>query len=141
MYPPGPPQRPPHGDEQDFERYPLETTRFNEQQPVMQQSPFEDSYTVEEHAPPIPVYEDQPLLQSSQPITSPPPRMSPSIPMPFPDHGPYSSVPTNEPYPQYPPAAIGETFGNQADSPPVYFTGAPRRQPRRYKTSKKCLNI
>jgi chitin synthase len=135
MYPPGPPQRPPHGEE-EFERYPLET-RFNEQQPVLQQSPFED-YVVEEHAPPLPVYEDQPLLQTSQPVMSPP-RMSPSIPMPFPDHGPYSSVPTNEPYPQYPPADMGESFGN--NSPDMYFTGAPRRQPRRYKTSKKCLTI
>lgn len=128
-----PPPRPPHGDEEDYDRYPLETTRFNEQQPVLhQQSPFEDSYTVEEHAPPIPVYEDQPLLHNSQPIISP--QISPSIPMPSPGHSPYSSVPTNEPYPQYPTADIGDN-GQQ----PVYFTGAPRRQPRRYKTSKKCL--
>lgn len=121
MYRPnGPPPIPSHTGDDEFDQYPLNDTNFVEQRPVMQ-SPFADpfsasveqNYTVEQHEPPMPTYDtsNQPLLNSP-----------PSMPMPQ----PFSPSPTS----------LGGGGGNENEAPPVYFTGAPRRQPRRYKTSK-----
>ncbi|KAL9548850.1 Chitin synthase, class 1 [Mucor bainieri] len=127
MYRPnGPPPIPSHTGDDEFEQYPLNNTNFVEQRPVMQ-SPFADpfsasveqNYTVEQHEPPMPTYDT-----SNQPLLNNPPPM----PQPFSENR----------YPDTPPIPTGlGGGGNENDVPPFYFTGAPRRQPRRYKTTKK----
>lgn len=126
MYRPnGPPPIPSHTGDDEFEQYPLNDTNFVEQRPVMQ-SPFADpfsasveqNYTVEQHEPPMPIYDT-----SNQPLLNNPPPM----PQPFSENR----------YPDTPPAPNGLGGGGSGnEAPPFYFTGAPRRQPRRYKTSK-----
>ncbi|KAI8636718.1 chitin synthase 2 [Parasitella parasitica] len=116
MYrPSGPPPIPSHTRDDEYEQYPLNDTSFVEQRPVMQ-SPFADpfsaaidqSYSVEQHEPPMP--SNQPLLNH------PPPMPQPFSEKRYPDTSPFP--PENE-------------------TPSFYFTGAPRRQPRRYKTTKR----
>lgn len=117
MYPPtGPPQPPSHTREEEFGQYSVNDTNFVEQRHV--QSPFSDSYplehsyAVEIHEPPMPVYDNQPLLQNN------------AMPMPFSEN-------------VYSDPVKPEIYNEQIETAvPTYFTGAPRRQPRRYKTSK-----
>ncbi|KAI7905099.1 chitin synthase 1 [Cokeromyces recurvatus] len=159
MYPPEHSQLPPHKEDEEFENYPLNNTNFVEQRPVMQ-SPFTDSYVVEEHTPPIPTYESsQPLLphnnQSSTAMPIPPQPPSSNMISPFADgpfpfsDGPPPPLSMPSPFAEHPmsPPIIdnnnNNNFGNE--SPPVYYTGAPRRQPRRYKTTRRvkltCGNL
>lgn len=113
MYPPtGPPHIPLHQHQDEHAEYPINDTSFIEHRPV--QSPFSDpypleqSYTVETHEPPMPVYDNQPLLYPN------------AMPMPYSDE-----------------SIKPEVYNEQVENvTPTYFTGAPRRQPRRYKTSK-----
>jgi chitin synthase len=129
MYrPSGPPQIPSHSRDDEYDQYPLNDTNFVEQRPAMQ-SPFADpysasveqNYTIEQHGPPMPSYDtsNQPLLDSNQ---------LPPMPQPFSENR----------YPESPPPPLGLNI--ESEVPPFYFTGAPRRQPRRYKTSK-LINI
>jgi hypothetical protein len=114
MYP-QPPRPPTHNRNDEFEEYPLNDTGFIEQRPVMQ-SPFIEAYPPEERQPRLQPYDsNQPLLQTNP---SPPPVMP--MPMPYPDNNRYSVTPPI----------------SYDGSSPVYYTNAPRRQPRRYKTSK-----
>lgn len=123
MYPrpSAPPQLPSHSNsDNEYDQYPLNETNFVERQPVMQ-SPFSDpypplesSYHVETHEPRMPIYDSQPLLSSNNTIS-----------MPMPDNR-YSNIPN-------------EQYNNDNDA--SFFTGAPRRQPRRYKTSKHILTF
>lgn len=115
MYP-QPPQPPTHAGNDEFEEYPLNDTHFVEQRPVMQ-SPFTNLYPQEVPPRLQPYDSNQPLL----PNPSPPPLM----PMPYPE--------TNQ-YPDLPPHISYDI--NTNGSSPGYYTNAPRRQPRRYKTSK-----
>jgi hypothetical protein len=55
-------------EETDYQRYSLQDGRLPEIEP---QSPFLDTYRVEEHSPPMPVYDSQPLLQDAA-IYAPP---------------------------------------------------------------------
>lgn len=117
-----PPRIPSHNNSN--EEYPLNETNFVEHVP--QQSPFSDpyplenSYSVETIEPRMPVYDNQPLLSSN-------PTAMPS-PIPYPENNHFS---TDNVYltPNPPPPF------NQGNNDPAFFTGAPRRQPRRYKTS------
>lgn len=112
MYPPTGPPHPPSHTSQD--QYPLNDTNYVEHRPV--QSPFSDpypleqSYTVETHEPRMPIYDNQPLLQNN------------TMPMPYPEND-YSVKP--------------EVYNEHIEHvTPTYFTGAPSRQLRRYKTGK-----
>lgn len=109
----------------DDEEYALDETRFVErglapQSPFLDQYPNTSSYSVETHEPPImPLYDNQPLLNHDTiPMTMP-------MPMPIPGRYPNSMSPVN-------PVVLNDS----AENVPVFFTGAPKRQPRRYTTSK-----
>lgn len=132
-------QLPPIPSEKGYERYNTEFTPLPELQP---QSPFLDTYRVEEHVPPpIPsVYDNQEsLLQHSTPI------YSPSQGMPFPDSPYYGPPVSQSPLPDMslspkssfhePPSLSGLSGYEEKQppaSPPMY---PPLHQPRRYKTS------
>lgn len=126
----------------EYDQYALNERNFIEMRPpAMHSSPFSDPYPVETHEPPMPVYDYQPLLQQHK-NTPPPMRMNMPSPhtMPLPwTNNRYSSnlsssnlSSTN----QTPHDVYNDTSKlNEDSSTPPYFTGAPRRQPRRYKTS------
>ncbi|KAI9268533.1 chitin synthase 1 [Helicostylum pulchrum] len=110
----------------DDEEYALDETRFVErglapQSPFLDQYPNTSSYSVETHEPPImPLYDNQPLLNHDTiPMTMP-------MPMPIPGRYPNSMSPVN-------PVVLNDS----AENVPVFFTGAPKRQPRRYTTTKR----
>lgn len=134
MYPPpptGPPQLPSHlGSDDEYDQYPLNERDFIERTPVMQ-SPFSDPYPVETHEPPMPTYDSQPLLQQNHPI------MPTAMPLPYANNR--YSTPTSPP-PNQDVFNDNNKFNTEGTTPP-YFTGAPRRQPRRYKTSKYSLHV
>ncbi|KAF7728325.1 Chitin synthase, class 1 [Apophysomyces ossiformis] len=104
------PSNQPHTAEHksEHDQYPLHETQFVPQQ-MDRGSPFADPYPEEpQHAPGA--YDSQPLLNNPS---------QPPYPMP-------NTPPSN--YPQYPPAP---------PSPNMHYGEAPRRQPRRYKTTRK----
>ncbi|KAI8354001.1 chitin synthase 2 [Blakeslea trispora] len=122
MYPPPPPD---HKAEHD--QYPLQDTQFSNQPPVSR-SPFDDDhYPADQH---MPAYDQQPLLASgmapasypSHPYPPGPPSPGGGMMSPYPSYGGESSPAT----PQYfnPP------------SPNMHYGEAPKRQPRRYKTTR-----
>ncbi|KAI8979668.1 chitin synthase 2 [Mycotypha africana] len=124
MYNNGPPQPLPHLRDEEYDQYPLSETNFVEQRPVIQ-SPFVDPYpAVEEHQPPMPTYD------SSQPLLQNPTIMTPPMPQPYGNGSPYSES-TTLPIP----GGYESPMGGRAS--PGFYTGAPRRQPRRYKTTKR----
>lgn len=105
------------------EEYALDETHFVErglalQSPFLDQYPNTSSYSVETHEPPIPLYDNQPLLNHD------------SIPMSMP-----VPMSVSEPYinPISPMNPI--VLNDNTENVPIFFTGAPKRQPRRYKTS------
>ena len=115
MYPnPGGPPPPPPGHKSEYDQYPLQDTQFAPQ-PVERMDPFADPYPDQQR----PAYDNQPLLRDP--------------PQPFypPDnsfHQEQPQQPGGSPSPR--PAFVAPP------SPNMHYGGAPRRQPRRYKTSK-----
>ncbi|KAK4510924.1 Chitin synthase, class 2 [Mucor velutinosus] len=112
----------------EHDQFPLQDTQFSNQPPVTR-SPFDDDhYPADQH---MPQYDHQPLLASSMPpgppgyppVNNPPYPPSPGDTSPYPSYSNNSSSPT---IPQYfnPP------------SPNMHYGEAPRRQPRRYKTTR-----
>lgn len=101
------------------DQYPMRETHFSPQ-PTDRRSPFVDPY--EDHAPPAPTYDNQPLLR--QHATGAP--MSP-----YAGGGGYPQG-AGSPHAQFAPT------GGMPGSPAMHYGEAPRRQPRRYKTSK-CI--
>ncbi|KAL1931482.1 hypothetical protein VTP01DRAFT_9625 [Rhizomucor pusillus] len=100
------------------DQYPMRETHFSPQ-PTDRRSPFVDPY--EDHAPPAPTYDNQPLLR--QHATGAP--MSP-----YAGGGGYPQG-AGSPHAQFAPT------GGMPGSPAMHYGEAPRRQPRRYKTTKK----
>ncbi|CAO0802047.1 unnamed protein product [Mucor circinelloides] len=111
----------------EHDQFPLQDTQFSNQPPVTR-SPFDDDhYPADQH---MPQYDHQPLLASGMPpgpgyppVNNPPYPPSPGDTSPYPSYSNNSSSPT---IPQYfnPP------------SPNMHYGEAPRRQPRRYKTTR-----
>ncbi|CEP15640.1 hypothetical protein [Parasitella parasitica] len=108
----------------EHDQYPLQDTQFSNQPPVSR-SPFEDDhYTVDQHTS---HYDNQPLLHSTggvyPPVQNSPYPPSPGVASPYPSYSNNSSSPT---VPQYfnPP------------SPNMHYGDVPKRQPRRYKTTR-----
>lgn len=110
MYPNHPPPPVP-GHKSEYDQYPLQDTQFAPQ-PMDRGDPFADPYPAE-HPQAQAAYDHQPLLRDNN-MYPPPPQPDPTY---------MAEQPS--PYPQYAPA-----------SPNMHYGGAPRRQPRRYKTSK-----
>jgi hypothetical protein len=100
-------------------RYPLNNpNNNNNNEPDTGGSPFGDPFTVEEYGPSLP--DSQPLLpQYTVPVTS--------MPLPFSEKDYHAPPVTFNQDPTLPPS--GFYFQNNMES------NAPRRQPRRYKTS------
>lgn len=119
--------QPPPGQKSEHDQFPLQDTQFSHQPPVTR-SPFDDDhYPADQHTP---QYDHQPLLDSHN-------QYPPAPPSNFP------SSPGGSPYPQY-------NTNSPTGGPPTYFAPpspnmhygeAPRRQPRRYKTSKLFLSL
>jgi chitin synthase len=110
--------QPSNNPEQD--QYPLQDTQFSNQPPV-NRSPFEDPYP-DEHGTPA----HQPLLNSQTTV--------------YPPSGNFQNTP---PYPPYhnnnsssPVVPQDNYVGFNPPSPNMHYGEAPRRQVRRYKTSK-----
>lgn len=117
------------GQKSEQDQFPLQDTQFSNQPPVTR-SPFDDDhYPADQH---MPQYDHQPLLASGMAPTPPvgggyPPVNNPPYPPSPGETSPYPSYNSNSPTtPQFftPP------------SPNMHYGEAPRRQPRRYKTSK-----
>ncbi|ORY91906.1 chitin synthase 2 [Syncephalastrum racemosum] len=116
MYPNNPPPPPPgHHQKSEYDQYPLQDTQFAAQ-PVDRGDPFADPYS-EEHQQNMPVYDNQPLLNNPTGSFGYPPPGTPAAP----------ASPFQQPSPQMQPPP----------SPNMHYGGAPRRQPRRYKTTRK----
>ncbi|KAI7865034.1 chitin synthase 1 [Spinellus fusiger] len=97
------------GQKQEHDQYPLYDTQFAPQ-PVDRASPFADPYPEEQQGPKG--YDHQPLLRDNGPV--------------YPDPFAQSNYPPNPNYP-----------ANIPTSPGMHYGEAPRRQPRRYKTTRK----
>lgn len=118
--------QPPPGQKSEHDQFPLQDTQFSHQPPVTR-SPFDDdNYPADQH---MPQYDHQPLLDSG---------VGPNLPYPPVNNNYPPSSPGASPYPQY-------NSNSPVGGPPTYFTPpspnmhygeAPRRQPRRYKTSR-----
>ncbi|KAI8376085.1 chitin synthase 1 [Radiomyces spectabilis] len=111
-----PSQHPPPGPtpKSEYDQYPMHETQFVPQ-PIDRNSPFADPYP-EEPAHQPGAYDHQPLLRDNS---------APSYQEPYPHHQP-SPVSPGAVYPQFAPP-----------SPNIRYGEAPRRQPRRYKTTRK----
>ncbi|KAI9019533.1 chitin synthase 1 [Phycomyces nitens] len=103
------------GQKQEHDQYPLHDTQFVPQQ-MDRNSPFADPYP--EDQPPPTGYDHQPLLRDNAPSYPPDPFGQPG--------GGYPPQQT-----MYPPQPMGPP------SPNMRFGDAPRRQPRRYKTTRR----
>lgn len=108
----------------EHEQFPLHDTQFSYQPPV-HNTPFGDTYQEEQ---PQPFYDNQPLLTSPPypPVHRPP---NPAVGSPYP---PYQN-------PGPPSPGIPGNLNPLPPSPTMHYGQAPRRQPRRYKTSKKKI--
>lgn len=138
--------QPPPGQKSEQDQFPLQDTQFSHQPPVTR-SPFDDdNYPADQH---MPQYDHQPLLDSAAgpnlpypPVDNSYPPVDNSYPPPLNSYPPQNNSyppasPSASPYPQY-------NSNSPVGGPPTYFTPpspnmhygeAPRRQPRRYKTS------
>lgn len=119
----------PEGPKPEHDQFPLQDTQFSNQPPV-HRSPFEDPYPEDQ-----PHFDKQPLLTSpaypptQYPTSPPPPNFpgSPAVQQPYP---PFN----NNPSPVSP--GVPAYFNPAPPSPNMHYGQAPRRQPRRFKTSK-----
>nr|P87073.1 RecName: Full=Chitin synthase 1; AltName: Full=Chitin-UDP acetyl-glucosaminyl transferase 1; AltName: Full=Class-II chitin synthase 1 [Phycomyces blakesleeanus NRRL 1555(-)]BAA19857.1 chitin synthase [Phycomyces blakesleeanus] len=102
------------GQKQEHDQYPLHDTQFVPQQ-MDRNSPFADPYP--EDQPPPSGYDHQPLLRDNAPSYPPDPFGQPG------GYPPQSTM--------YPPQPMGPP------SPNMRYGEAPRRQPRRYKTTRR----
>ncbi|KAI8889323.1 glycosyltransferase family 2 protein [Backusella circina FSU 941] len=114
--------QPPNNPEQD--QYPLQDTQFSNQ-PSVNRSPFEDPYPDEHNVP-----AHQPLLHSQTSV--------------YPPSGNFPNTPPVAPYPPYhnnnsssPIVSQDNYVGFNPPSPNMHYGEAPRRQVRRYKTTRK----
>ncbi|KAG0749821.1 hypothetical protein G6F57_002962 [Rhizopus arrhizus] len=105
----------------EHEQFPLHDTQFSYQPPV-HNTPFGDTYQEEQ---PQPFYDNQPLLTSPPypPVHRPP---NPAVGSPYP---PYQN-------PGPPSPGIPGNLNPLPPSPTMHYGQAPRRQPRRYKTTR-----
>ncbi|KAI7851910.1 chitin synthase 1 [Circinella umbellata] len=117
MYPnPGGPPPPPPGHKSEYDQFPLQDTQFAPQ-PVERMDPFADPYPDQQR----PAYDNQPLLRDP--------------PQPF---YPSDNSFHQEQQPQQPGSSPSPHAAFAAPpSPNMHYGGAPRRQPRRYKTTRK----
>lgn len=110
--------QPPPGQKSEYDQYPLQDTQFTNQPPITR-SPFDDDRYPADNPPMH--YDQQPLLHN--PPSYPPSNVYP----PHPGDSPYPSYPGSSP-------SIPQQFN--PPSPNMHYGEAPRRQPRRFKTSK-----
>jgi chitin synthase len=121
--------QPPPGQKSESDQFPLQDTQFSNQPPITR-SPFDDDhYPADQH---MPQYDHQPLLASGM---NQPPTQYPPVNPPYPPASPSS------PYPPYnaggaPPSPNDVPQYFTPPSPNMHYGEVPRRQPRRYKTSK-----
>ncbi|CEG66965.1 Putative Chitin synthase 1 [Rhizopus microsporus] len=119
----------PEGPKPEHDQFPLQDTQFSNQPPV-HRSPFEDPYPEDQ-----PHFDKQPLLTSpaypptQYPTSPPPPNFpgSPAVQQPYP---PFN----NNPSPVSP--GVPAYFNPAPPSPNMHYGQAPRRQPRRFKTTR-----
>lgn len=116
MYPNNPPPPPGH-QTPEYDQYPMQDTHFAPPQHVDRGDPFADPYP--DHAAAPGAYDNQPLLRGS--------------PAPYPRNDEYFSPGAGA---GAPPSPQPEFPAFTPPSPNMHYGGAPRRQPRRYKTSK-----
>lgn len=117
------PPPPGHGPENDH--YPLQETQFSNNPGPINRSPFEDPYHEEQNQG---AFDHQPLLNSHAGGYPP----APGTPATYPP-SPGGSLPQ---YPSSPSTPGGAYPTYNPPSPNMHYGDAPRRQPRRYKTSK-----
>lgn len=115
----------------EHDQFPLQDTQFSNQPPITR-SPFDDDhYPADQH---MPQYDHQPLLASGMPPGPPGPPGYPPV-----NNAPYPPSPGGaSPYPSYSNNSSSPTIPQYFNppSPNMHYGEAPRRQPRRYKTSK-----
>lgn len=122
-------QPPPPGQKSEQDQFPLQDTQFSHQPPVSR-SPFDDDhYPADQH---MPQYDHQPLLDSGMGANPQYPPVNNYPPPPSPGSSPYPQYNTNSP-------VGGPPTYFTPPSPNMHYGEAPRRQPRRYKTSKYSL--
>lgn len=113
--------QPPPGQKQEYDQYPLQDTQFTNQPPITR-SPFDDDQYPTDNTPMH--YDQQPLLNHP----------------PYPPQNLYPSHPGDvSPYPTYTNSSPSIPQHFNPPSPNMHYGEAPRRQPRRFKTSNFCF--